>query len=495
MPELQFPVLDPSIEAIRKKVLQPRVTDDDLVRKIRDAFKVGEEDRLKIAKPIAGPREYEAWLAAILRSLSEARVAATDWAQIIGAQDAVWLQLNDVEAQLQSLVGEELPARLFAQTQLDSQIRHNELVAQHREAHSNRISAILKKNANERERYLLANKVLAFTQYKRDMAPAPSENFARGNDDRFKPFDPEGKVLEGSIEATQYLTHQNLFINESRDADEVASSLEQVSELRNAILAYRQGIEQLSQERRSMEARRVLLETKRDLLVDRLYGKQIDFERRKRIILQRYAVAIESLSARTHGFINAIEAVMGPIVLGGSLVKLKNLAKFDAEDRGAQLDLYELEIRSIEDWLDHKMAVTQRTVRAKKFTLKAVGDGRFVGACEFALSDLPHNAQLTRLRGMRLFAPDQGSPVLARQEIAQASDEPAIADQDAWLSPSPGIADQFWGVKELWNRPVEGKWEVRIETSSPLLGGESVSCILEMLFDYVARSHIGGMAV
>ena len=482
----EFP--DLNIEEIRKRIVKPGQADESAwLTAARNALNANAPQKKKEnLRPVAAPREYEAWLAAILRALSEARVASTDWMQVVAAQDAIWIQLNDTDAQLQALVGEDLPGRLFAQTQLDNQIRHTELAAQHKDYHASRIEAVMHAITAEKDKTLLADTALAFVQYKRDTAPQPSENFARGTDDRFKPFDASGRVLEGAISATQYLAEQTVGNASARDGDEVASAREQAAELRDTIPTLQQAIENLGNDRQSLEKRRALLEQKRTLLADRLYGKHIDFERRKQVILQRYDAAVSSLAARTEGFVAALKMVMGPFVLPKDLSALVELSKFDDSDRGAQLDLFEIQIRKVEDWCDFISAMTQRTVRTKALLLKPAGDAGYSGTCVFEESDLPARCTLTRVRGMRISAPKLQMPTLSRQSITRPGG--AIADQDAWITPYPGLNDQLWGVKQFWNSRVEGSWEIRLTVPNLPAGVNEIESILEILFDYVPGS-------
>ncbi|MBN3761117.1 hypothetical protein [Burkholderia sp. Ac-20365] len=476
---------DLNIDEIRKQIVKPKQADESAwLTAIREGLKaLAPQQQKENQRPVAGPREYEAWLAAILRSLSEARVASTDWLQVVAAQDAIWIQLNDTEGQLQALVGEDLPGRLFAQTQLDKQISHTELAARHKDQHAARIDSVIQTIAAEKDRTLLADAALAFVQYKRDTAPAPSENFARGTDDTFKPFDDKARVLDGSIAATKYLAEQTMANTAARDSDEVASAREQAAELRDTIPALQQAIENLGNDRKSLERRRALLEQKRDLLTDRLYGKHLDFERRKEVILQRYDAAVSSLAARTQGFVDALTRVLGPFVKATDLSNLVQLSKFDDSDRGAQVDLYEIQIRKIEDWCDFISAMTQRTVRTKAMVLEPTGDAGYSGECSFEAADLPAGCTLTRVRGMRLSAPKLPAPTLSRQSISRKGE--TIADQDAWITPYPGLTDQLWGVKQFWNARVEGPWEIGLTVPNLPAGIKEIECVLEILFDYL----------
>ncbi|MDM0007465.1 hypothetical protein QTI51_23020 [Variovorax sp. J22G73] len=491
-----------NIEDVLKNLREPaRSEDPPWLKKLKDSFKTS-QSAAPSEEPQAGPLEFELWLASLVRALANARVASTDWMALVSAQDAISLQVNEGQMQMQSLVGEEIPSRLFNQTQLDHQIQQSEIAAVSREEHAGRLAKVISKVELERERAVQAHRALAFVQFNRDTSPAPAENFAKGRDDRFVPFDANGSVLHGSIGAAEFLATQAMEVGLARDKDERENVNHQASQLRAAQLSMRESIENIDVEAQSLAKRKALLEQRLAQLSERLKGKNLDFDRRTENVLKSYQKAISSVEARARGLASSLELVFQSMAPDELLQELNDSARAAQEDRGSQLDVIEMNLRGIEDWLGAIAARTFRTVWGFPVELINEDNKAFSGKCLVELGKIvfTKNLDLFRVRGVRLLGLGASDPIPGVQVICSPSNPTQViaglpapstqptraASQHGWLTSRPESTEGFWGTKNFWNVAPVGEWT--IEVSPTFLDSAhktpKLKCVFELLVDY-----------
>lgn len=213
-------------------------------------------------------------------------------------------------------------------------------------------------------------------------------------------YNKDNDAITGAVQIAKLVRDETT----ERDEDEKFSTDELIPALTEAKAALAEEVENLGNERLSVELRRQLLQDRRDRLAERLSSRALDLERRMTGVVERYLFATAALEYRAHGFAEALRAVFATASPSGLLIALTDAATFDESDRGAQLEQIELHLQKMQDWFSHLSSISRRTALAKPLSCE-VDAGKYRTS---ALIEAPTGnaiGQLARVRGMRVVAP------------------------------------------------------------------------------------------
>ena len=443
-----------------------------------------------VTAPLGGPLECEVWFGGLLRAALDARTASNEWLALQASLYGLDLEASDVETQRQAIADQELPQMLNTQTQLDLQLAQMEALVYARTAHRDRMMAIVVQRSNDKKKADAANKAVAFIGFDRDVP-----GFATKSSDYFKEFQPEGKMLDGAMAATEYLLSVAEVERGARDDDEILATNDQIAQITQSIAQLRQSIENLTTERQAVEVRLELIEARASLVAARKNDWQIDWDRRVAGVAARYLRATERLERAAAGLARSIEDVHSEDPPTKLLKWLLASVEFSEEDRGSGLDEVELVITSLQQWFDAISSVTHRRKFATRAELVKSADGVSVLA-EISI-DLPEEAfKLVRCRGLRCYLPAQIDPLLCDVSIAPPSHVKN-------LGPGGGLRVQeakkfalgmtelkrpedeaFYGVRETWNLNPYGEWKIFLSNvlGPAELAGQTLQ--FELLLDH-----------
>lgn len=499
------------IELVRRQLLSPtfdpRLSFDpqlsketiERLKRAGEALREGLSPSRTPPLPIAGERDVEQWLTGIKSSLADARMAAGDWMSITALQESLSQQIAEIDLRLQALQGEELPALLFQQSQMDQQLEAIDLLAANAKAQNDfyvrGVNAIVDGDAAA----MKAQGVLTMAANTRT-PPLPSSA-------AYHDFDNDNRPLEGAVEASRRLTQQ--LRNENRFRDEAAAAAaeneKEVLKLnRQSVLSASENITAL---RASAETRRVNLVKQRDRLQGRLSGYALNFEQRIAGIISRYLAATNDLRERCKRFSDSMRRVYSQAYRDSYLKALNEAATFGENDRGAALDGVELALRPVQDWLVAIGTLSRRRTLAEFVNVEKEAESpHYRFSVSFAVPQNDSRGQLARVRAIRLWCPTSAPAepfsvrvrAPERSQIKLSADRvetitlsaPRVAENGSvLLQPPVSSADGLWGTRELWNLSPysENEWPWEIELHAIIAGRAppSLGLLLELVVDQV----------